>query len=61
MVVLRRKDGDSRRPPFKLQASHAGIHVENHVPLLHRCVRDFLRTGQPVGESNCFDRANVYA
>lgn len=53
MLVLRKK-GTNETRRLKLLASHAGIHVENHIPLLYQSVRDFLRTGHPVGETQCF-------
>jgi hypothetical protein len=54
MLAFRRKDGATGRRHLKLLASEAGIHVENHTPMLYQCVRDFLRSGEQVGEVKCF-------
>ena len=53
-LALRKTDGATGLRRLRLLASSAGIQVEDYAPLLRKCVRDFLRTGQETGEVQCF-------
>jgi len=44
-LALHPVDDEAEVRRLRLLASHAGIQVENHTPMLQQCVRDFLRSG----------------